>query len=191
MYVDFNSLPDTREPRINPLTRDQIIASLAYHEAGHTITGMHYGMSVARTRVHTIDVDGRTGWTGTTTWNHSFVLYFDLAVELAAGGVAGTRYLRDNNLLTASTAECGAAPHDRDMAFATFAKTGFPFTLNGTALQGGATWEQATAAATDMTDRLWGRITAVAEGLIADPRHELSGDQVVELIGLTAPAPTA
>ncbi|MGW1468575.1 hypothetical protein ACWCPT_30040 [Streptomyces sp. NPDC002308] len=190
MHIDFNSLPDTRIPQATFRTEDQIIASLAYHEAGHTVTGMHFGMSLARTRIHTIPVGHRTGLTGATTWNHSRVLYFDLAVELAAGAAVTTRHLRENGLLNPGSAPADEAPHDRDMAVATFEKCGYPFALNGPAPEHGATWEQAITAATDMTDRLWDQITAVAEALIADPRRELSGDHVADLIGLRNPAPT-
>lgn len=190
MYVNFDTLPDARTPNASPLAPSQIIASLAYHEAGHAVIGMHYGMSLARTRIYAIDVNGQFGWAGTTTWNRSFVLHFDLAVELAAGAVAATRYLRDNNLLTAETARCAAAPHDRDLAFATFAQTGYPFAQNGPTPEGGATWVQALAAARKTTDRLWVRITAVAEALIADQTHELSGAQAAELASIANPAPT-
>ncbi|MEV6165704.1 hypothetical protein AB0L71_28090 [Streptomyces sp. NPDC052052] len=191
MYVDFNSLPDTRTPGINPLTKDQLIASIAYHEAAHAVTGMTFGMSLARTRVHTIDVDGYMGWTGTTTWNTSYVLCANLAIELAAGVAAGTRYLRDNNLLTPASAAVTAAPHDRDMAFAALAKANYPITLDGPAPENGTTWAQATSAATDMVDDLWAQITAVAEELIADHRHKLTGDQVAGLIGLPNPPAAA
>ncbi|MFF2411884.1 hypothetical protein [Streptomyces sp. NPDC058092] len=190
MYVDFDSLPDTRVPGINPLTTGQLIASIAYHEAAHAVTGMHFGMSLARTRVHTVDVDGHMGWTGTTTWNSSNVLCFNLAIELAAGAAAGTRYLRDSNLLTLSTAAAVSAPHDRDMAVSALAKVGYPLVLDGPAPENGATWTQAETAADDMVDRLWSQITAVAEGLIADQRRELTGDQVSNLIGIPNPAPS-
>jgi len=190
MDVNFNTFPDTRVPNASPLAFDQIIASLAYHEAGHAVIGLHYGMSLARTRVYAIDVNGHPGWTGTTTWNRSFILYFNLAVELAAGAAAATRYLRDNNLLTPQTALCTAAPHDRDMAFATFEQAGYPFTQDGPAPKGGATWAQATAVAGKATDRLWGQIAAVAEALIAGQTHELSGAQAAELAGVTNPNPT-
>lgn len=190
MYVDFDSLPDTRIPGINVLTERQLIASIAYHEAGHAVTGMHFGMSLNRTRVYTIDVNGYTGWTGTTTWNNSNVLCSNLAIELAAGEAAATRHLRDNNLLTPESAAITAAPHDRDMAVAALAKANYPFTLNGSAPTNGSTWDQATTRATSMVDHLWDQITAVAEALTGRPR-ELSGTQVADLIGLPNPAPNA
>ncbi|MEU5490345.1 hypothetical protein AB0G98_21720 [Streptomyces sp. NPDC020196] len=191
MYIDFDSLPDTRVPGINILTRDQLIASLAYHEAGHAVTGMHFGMSLRQTRVYTIDVDGYTGWTGTTTWNNSYVLCANLAIELAAGAAAGTRYLRDNNLLTPETAAITAAPHDRDMAVAALTEADYPFTLHGPTPDNGSTWEQATTAAAEMTDRLWDQIATVAESLIVAPRRELSGNQIAALIGIPNPAATS
>jgi hypothetical protein len=186
-FDDFNSLPDTRTPVVNLLTKRQLIAGIAHHEASHAVTGMHYGMSLARTRVYTIDVNGYMGWTGTTTWNTSNVLCFNLAVELAAGAAAGTRYLRDNDLLTPLTAEDVAAPHDRDMAFSALAEANYPITLRGPAPEGGTTWEHVEAAASDLVNAMWPQITAVAEGLIANQCRELTGDQVANLIGIPNP----
>ncbi|MDX3279072.1 hypothetical protein [Streptomyces scabiei] len=193
MPIDFADLP-TRVTPPDVRTRDQIIASIAYHEAGHAIIGMTFGMSLARLRVHTIDVDGYMGWTGTTTWNNCYVPHFQLAVELAAGEAAEKRWMTRTGTPTHIAARLAASPHDRDMAISALARSNYTVTFDGTEPADPATgtsWARAMAAADHAVEEAWQQITATAEALIAVPRRELTGAEVATLTGTTNAAPAA
>lgn len=196
MPINFANLPDTRAPMPDMRSRDQIIAAIAYHEAGHAIIGMTYGMSLSRLRVHTVDVDGHMGWTGTTTWNICYVQHFRLAVELAAGEAASKRWMTSTGTPAHTAARLAASPHDRDMAISALARSNYTVTPDGTEPtdpENGTSWARAMAAADQAVEEAWQQITATAEALVSVPRRELTGAEVAVLTGITnaAPAPTA
>ncbi len=187
MPIDFRDLPDTRVAQLDLRPIDQVIAGIAYHEAGHAIIGMTYGMSLARLRVHTIDVDGHTGWTGATTWNNCYVRCFRLAVELAAGEAAAKRHLTGIGHPAYVANRLAASPHDRDMAISALAGSNYTVTTDGTEPSDPATgtsWARVMAAADQAVAQAWGQITATAEALIAAPRRELTGAQVADLTSI-------
>jgi hypothetical protein len=192
--INFNDLPDTRTPKHTFRTTQQIITETAYHEAGHAIIGMTYGMSLARLRVHTIDIDGDMGWTGTTTWNNSFVSCFNLAVELAAGEAAAQLYLIRSGSSAYAAQQIAASPHDRDMAITVAARSSYTITIDGpdpVNQATGTTWAQVTAIADQAVTEAWAQITATANALLTAPRRELTGQQVAGLTGITNPIATA
>ncbi|MEU6543914.1 hypothetical protein [Streptomyces sp. NPDC046859] len=194
MPIDFDALPDTRVPNFVSRPTDQVIADIAYHEAGHAVIGMTYGMSLARLRVHTVDRDGYMGWTGTTTWNNCYVACFHLAVELAAGEAAAKRHLISSGHPVYVADRLAASPHDRDMAIAALARSNYTVTLDDTEPEGPATgtsWARAMTAADQVVSEAWEQITAIAEALTAAPRRELSGAQVAELTGIANAHPAA
>jgi hypothetical protein len=171
---------------------DQIVASIAFHEAGHAVIGMTFGMSLSRLRVYTVNVDGYMCWTGTTTWNTCFVPHFDLAVELAAGEAAEKRHLLAIGHSLDVAGRLAASPHDRDMAISALARSRYTVTLDGSEPDPatGTSWARVMTAAAEAVNEAWEQITATAEALIAAPRRELTGAQVADLTGLHL-APTA
>lgn len=194
MSLDFNSLADTRTPRFHARSRDEAIAGIAHHEAGHAVVGMTFGMSLAHTRVHTVDVDGCMGWTGSTRWNISWVNCFNLAIELAAGEAAEKQHLTGIGINPVVAARMAASPHDRDMAVEALAKSNYTLALEGPGPadpNAGTTWGKVTAAAAETVDRLWQQIATVSEALLATPRRELTGAEVAALTGIPNPTPSA
>ncbi|MEZ3180775.1 hypothetical protein KYY02_19405 [Streptomyces pimonensis] len=194
MPIDFGTLPDTRVLNFVSRPTDQVITGIAYHEAGHAVIGMTYGMSLARLRVYTMDVDGYMGWTGSTTWNNCFARCFHLAVELAAGEAAEKRHLTSVGHPQYVANRLAASPHDRDMAIAALASSNYTVTLDGTEHEDPATgtsWARVMAAADQAVSQAWDQITVTAEALIAAPRREMTGAQVAELTGIRngLPAP--
>lgn len=164
--------------------------SVAYHEAGHAIIGMTFGMSLDRLRIYTEDSHGYPNWAGSTYWNPCTVPTLDLVVELAAGEVAAIRYftlLGHHQSLAASRA---ASPHDQALAIRAAARSGYPITFDGPAPAAGTTWERVVAAAEQAVESAWNRITFTAEALLSAPGHELSGAQVAALTGMANPEPS-
>lgn len=194
MPIDFRDLPDTQIPNADLRPTDQVIAGIAYHEAGHAIIGMTYGMSLARLRVYTMDIDGYMGWTGSTTWNNCFVRCFHLAVEAAAGEAAAKRHLISIGHPQYVASSLAASPHDRDMAISALARSNYTVTRDGTEPAdpaNGTSWARAMAAADQAVNQAWEQITATAEALLAAPRRELSGAQVANLTGIRNGLPAA
>ncbi len=164
--------------------------SVAYHEAGHAIIGMTFGMSLNRLRIYTEDSRGYPSWAGSTHWNPCTVPTLDFVVELAAGEVTAIRYftlLGHHQSLAASRA---ASRHDQAMAIREAARSGYPITLDGPAPVSGTTWGRVVAAAERAVDVAWNRITVTAEALLAAPDLELSGAQVAALTGIANPRPS-
>jgi hypothetical protein len=189
--IDFDALPVRHMPHHVAETADQIIANIAYHEAGHAIIGMTYGMSLAQLCVRTVDVDGYMGWTGTTRWNTCYVPHFQLAVELASGEAASKRWMTSTGMPEHTAARHAASPHDRDMAITALAESNYTVTTDGTEPANGTSWARAMDAADQAVADAWQQITATAKALIATPHHVLTGTEVAALTGITNPTPAA
>lgn len=189
---DLDSLPDTRVVQPSLLTLAQKRRSLAVHEVAHTIVGMSYGMSLARVRViETEATDPAPGvtQTGATTWNPTWVAEFAFAVQCAAGPIAEQRHLAEAGLLTAGVAAQVAGEHDRDMAVATLARTGYELVLAGPAPQFGTTWDQVTEQAREDVSALWPEVTVVAEALLTADDLTITPADILRLTGRPNPAP--
>ncbi|MFF5491539.1 hypothetical protein [Streptomyces virginiae] len=189
---DLNSLPDTRAVHSSLLTLKQKRRGLAFHEASHALVGMSYGMSLARVRLIETEVDvpapGVTQ-TGATTWNPSWVDEFAFAVQCAAGPIAEQRHLAEASLLTADVAAQVSGEHDRDMAVATLARTGYDLVITGSAPQFGATWDQVTERAREDVSALWPEISMVAEALLTADDLTIAPAHVLRLTGRSNPPP--
>ncbi|MFE5560288.1 hypothetical protein [Streptomyces sp. NPDC056544] len=155
---------------------------LAFHEAGHTVLGQLVGFTCERVRIHTITRGGVTGWTGATTWDRSFGTYLDVAVVCgAAGQAADLHQLAESGRLTPETARLTVADHDKQMAVSILNAEGVAVTETGPAPDGGLAWDHVLATAQQRVDREWGRITAVAEALLATPDFTLTGTQSAQI----------
>jgi hypothetical protein len=189
---DLNSLPDTRVMRSAILTLPQKRRSLAFHETAHALVGMSYGMSLARVRVIETEVtDPAPGvvQTGATTWNPTWVDEFAFAVQCAAGPIAEQRHLAEVDLLTDDVAPQVTGEHDRDMAVATLARTGYELVLAGPAPRFGATWDQVTARARADVSALWPEVSVVAEALLTADDLTITPADVLRLTGRPNPEP--
>jgi hypothetical protein len=194
MHVDFNDLPDTRAPRLDARPVEQIVADIAHHEAGHAVVGMYYGMTLARLCVRTVDIDGGTYWTGTTTWNVCTIPSFDLAVEAAAGEAAVRRHLIGGGTPATVAGQLADSPHDRDMAVDVLGRSGYTLALVGAAPDDpktGTTWSKVTAVADRLVDELWPQISGTAEALLARQPRELDAAEVALLTGIPNGTPSA
>lgn len=158
---------------------------LAYHEAGHTVLGLLAGFSCEKTRVYTITHNGLTGWTGTTTWARSFATYLDLAVVCgAAGQAADLHQLAESGRLTPATARLAKADHDKRMAINILTAEGILTSETGPAPENGLAWDHVMATAEQTVAREWGRITAVAQALLAAPNFTLTGAEAARVANL-------
>ncbi|MFC9816031.1 hypothetical protein ACFVJM_28670 [Streptomyces virginiae] len=160
---------------------------LAHHEAGHVVLGQLVGFTCERVRIHMITRDGVTGWTGATTWDRSFGTYLDVAVVCGAAGQAADLYqLSESGRLTPETASLTVADHDKEMALSILSAEGVPVSESGPAPDGGLAWDDVMATAQQRVAREWGRITAVAEALLAAPDFTLTGTQAAQIAGITS-----
>ncbi|MFI5621549.1 hypothetical protein [Streptomyces sp. NPDC051567] len=184
---DHHTLP-TAKP--SGLTLSQVQRGLAFHEAAHAVVGMYIGMSCERVSVHRLTRDGRSGWSGVTTWAHCApVSEFGFAVQAAAGGAADRRQLAAAGLLTAVTLDSCDASHDRDTAVSVLAAAGYTVVLQGAAPGYGCTWTEVEEATEATLDDLWEEITAVALALLATGDLTLTGAQVSAAAGIPNPTP--
>lgn len=189
---DLNTLPDTRTRQASLLTVAQKRRSLAFHETAHALVGMSYGMSLARVRVIEAEVtDPAPGvtQTGATTWNPTWVDEFAFAVQCAVGPIAEQRHLTEAGLLTADVAAQVAGDHDRDMAVATLARTGYELALAGPAPEFGTTWDEVTERARADVSALWPEISVVAEALLTADDLTITPADVLRLTGRSNPEP--
>lgn len=170
-------LPETRVARPSHLGEQRIIRGLAFHEAGHGVTGLTLGLNLIQVRVFPyvgpVAPPESNPWTGVTNWAPSWAPELDRCIQCEAGAVADRRQLVEAGLGYA--ADDGPALHDRAVAEAICAQTGYRID-----------WPRVTRDTIALVDRLWPRITAVAEAIIASPDRTLTGEQVADIIGRTA-----
>ncbi|MEV7157180.1 hypothetical protein AB0N77_21535 [Streptomyces misionensis] len=191
-YVDLNLLPDSRRPNSPPWGFEVARRGVAFHEAGHAVVGMTRGMRLKRIRLleeRLRRLGQRVRLSGATTWCPGWVDEIDFAVQCAAGAVAEQAYFESAGLLTPDTASLLDAAHDRDLAVAALARSGFELVLSGPAPAGGASWPAIVQQAARDVERLWGPITAVADALADTPRGLLESADVVRVASLSNPSP--
>lgn len=168
------------------LTVDDVRQGLAFHEAGHAVLCMAYGMRVITTGITTWQNEsGRQSTVGMTSWTAESVPCHDIAAQAAAGEIAHRRHLAETGALTADTERSADAAHDREHAVAILADAGVSLTEHGGPTPNEISWQEVYAAAEKRVVHLWPQITAVATALVG---RELTGDEAAEIAGMTNPS---
>ena len=172
----------------SPLTGDQVHRHTSFHEAGHAVVSMAFGLHLVDTQVYREEQDeDRVFFTGNTQVFVDVVPALRFAVSLAAGDVAEQRHLREQGLLTDEIAGMRAGQdHDQAHAIATLADCGFRIAADH-APRGGMAWAEVVEVAEWVVDLLWTRISTVGEALYAHPDGVLTGDEVAALVHLPNP----
>ncbi|WP_327335103.1 hypothetical protein OG582_40730 (plasmid) [Streptomyces anulatus] len=187
-YADW-TVDHTGTPFV-PVTADISVADvrrgIAFHEAGHAVLCMAYGMHVITTGIVSWRAENdRWSTVGNTSWESANVLCFDIAAQCAAGEVAHLRYLRQSGLASAEMTEAALADHDREQAVAILAEAGVSLTEDGGPTKYEISWRKVYATAEQRVADLWPQITAVASVLV---ERELTGDEAAEIAGMTNPS---
>ncbi|MFE2550541.1 hypothetical protein [Streptomyces sp. NPDC059355] len=181
-------LDHTGQPRPTQgmdLAEGEIRSAMAFHEAGHAVLGIAYGMHAERVTLFTWqDPHQGTLVTGSTSWNASGIRPWRFAAQCAAGEAAQVHFLREQGLWTPKRAAALEAVHDRELAVDVLAQWGFLLGRDHTPA-GGKSWAVVQAIAARSVALLWPGITAVAHALEA--HDELIGDDAARLAGLANP----
>ncbi len=165
-------------------TLEDVRLGLAFHEAGHAVLCMAYGIHVITTGIVSWQIEnGSWNTVGNTSWEAESVLCRDIAAQCAAGELAHLRHLRETGRLTAETAQSAEADHDREQAIAILATAGVTLSVDDAPV-GGLSWREVSAVAGRQVDALWSQISALAVELTY---RELSGDEAAAVAGMTNP----
>ncbi|MFD7918886.1 hypothetical protein ACFV3R_06650 [Streptomyces sp. NPDC059740] len=167
-----------------PLAYEQARMGLAFHEAGHTVLLMSYGMHVLHSEV-TAWTEGDDWFvTGNTQWgvpDGAEVSPWHIAAQAAAGEIAHCHYLMTHGLWTPERAAACASDHDREQAVDLLASAGYRLGRDHVP-DGGKSWGQAQGMARRKVVRLWPQISTVARAMTAQGR--LTGAEIATLTGL-------
>ncbi|MGW8379207.1 hypothetical protein [Streptomyces sp. ODS28] len=176
-------LPEQRPTLETPLTRVQTRLGTAYHEAGHAVLSMAYGLYVQSSEVIDQDTDDG-GWllTGITYLTVDTVPPWQFAAQAAAGELAHAHHLLLSGLWTPQAAAACAAEHDRDQAIAILGQLGHRLGRDHVPA-GGKSWGMVRGMARRKVTRLWPQIRAVAHAM--NIHTVLSGEDIADLTGLT------
>ncbi|MCB5177794.1 hypothetical protein [Streptomyces antimicrobicus] len=177
-----------RPTRGMELSARDLRLALAFHETGHAVLGMAYGMRVERVDLFTWQDSPSEGLfaTGATTWDAHGIRPWRFAAQCAAGEAAQGRFLRERGLWTAVNAAACESVHDRELAIDVLAEAGLLLGRSH-APAGGKSWATIQAVARRSVALLWPRIHRVAFAL--EQHNTLTGDEVARLAGLINPAP--
>lgn len=143
------------------------LRSLAFHEAGHAVLGLHYGLEANFVELHAVPELGPSAWSGCVDWPSQRCLEWRYAVISQAGEVANRQQLLSDGL----PVEYVDAPHDRDLAETVCATTGYQIA-----------WPEVNAATEALVEALWPKITEVADALLNAPDHRLTGTELNQLV---------
>lgn len=170
-----------------PLSYEAARLGMAFHEAGHAVLAMAYGVHVVRSEV--IAWTEGTGWklTGNTAYEARDTLPWHFAAQCAAGQVAQVQYLLAYGLWTPERAAACAADHDRELAIDVLAQFGYRLARDHVPADG-KSWGMVRGMARRKVAHLWREIRTVAHAM--DANTVLTGDEIADLTGLTnAPLP--
>ncbi|GAA0386728.1 hypothetical protein [Streptomyces luteireticuli] len=167
-----------------PLSYEAARLGLAFHEAGHAVLSMAYGIHVASSEVIAWATDDDGGWavTGKTALQARNVSPWHYAAQCAVGELAHAHYLLTYGLWTPERAAACRADHDRELAIDVLAESGFRLGRDDVP-RGGKSWGMARGMARRKMYHLWREITAVANAL--NDRTLLTGDEIADLTGLS------
>ncbi|MCX4549257.1 hypothetical protein [Streptomyces sp. NBC_01500] len=171
------------------LTYEQARLGMAFHEAGHAVLSMAYGMHVLTSEViaWSPEVD-RWAVTGNTAFRTHDTNPWHFAAQGAAGELAHVQYLMVSGLWTPERALACTADHDRELAIDVLADFGYRLSL-GHVPEGGKSWGMVRGMARRKVAHLWREIHTVAHAM--NERDILTGDEIAALTGLVnTPMPT-
>ncbi|MFF4350889.1 hypothetical protein [Streptomyces sp. NPDC001530] len=169
-----------------PLTHEQARLGMAFHEAGHAVLSMAYGMHVITSEVIAWNTENG-GWrlTGNTAHQAQNTPPWQFAAQAAAGELAHINYLMIYGLWTPERAAACASPHDRDQAIDILGQFGFRLGRNYVP-EDGKSWGMVRGMARRKVAHLWHEIRTVA--LAMDENTVLTGNEIAALTGLANPA---
>jgi hypothetical protein len=185
--LDSRVEPRALEASVFPLEENR--RRHAFHESGHALVGMRFGLRLDRVRlleVHVSHPQQGILTSGVTTWGPSaWIGGHRFAVQCAAGSAAERRFAAEAGLLAPGNGHLFTHRHDRETAAAVLAQYGCVLVAEGPAPAHGATWHEATGEAEGLIDDLWPSLTTAAQALLAAEEGFLTGDQVAALPGIT------
>ncbi|MFE6066473.1 hypothetical protein [Streptomyces sp. NPDC056525] len=160
----------------------------AFHEAGHAVVAMSYGVHVVSSEVIAwFPEPGRYFVTGYTAYEFRPSMPWQFAAQCAAGTLAEVQYLMIHGLWTPQRAAACAADHDREQAVDMLAENGYRLDLDCVPVDG-KSWGQVRGMARRKIGLLWPQIRTVAHAMNEHTR--LTGEQIAAMTGLTnAPMP--
>ncbi|MET9533528.1 hypothetical protein ABZY02_23690 [Streptomyces sp. NPDC006649] len=155
---------------------------MAFHEAGHAVLSMAYGMHVLTSEVIAWSSEpDRWTVTGNTKFEARDIMPWQFAAQGAAGELAHVQYLMTSGLWTPERALACAADHDREQAIDVLAEFGYRLS-RGCVPQGGKSWGMVQGMARRKVGYLWREIHTVAHAM--NERTLLTGDEIADLTGL-------
>jgi hypothetical protein len=178
---------DPRGPVEMPLSYEGMRLGLAFHEAGHAVLAMAYGMRVLTSEVMAwTESNGRSRATGVTSTEVQLdsVHPWRFAAQCAAGSLAQVQYLLAYGLWTPQTAVGCAAVHDREQAVDVLAQWGYRLGRDEVPA-GGKSWAMVQGMARRKIGCLWPQIRIVAHAI--NDHTVLSGDDIAALTGIPNP----
>ncbi|GAA3851062.1 hypothetical protein GCM10022207_11640 [Streptomyces lannensis] len=167
-----------------PLSYEAARLGMAFHEAGHAVVALAYGVHVVRSEV--IAWTENNGWalTGNTAYEARHTQPWHFAAQCAAGQVAHVQYLMAYGLWTPERALACTADHDREQAIDILAQFGYRL-AHGHVPAGGKSWGMVRGMARRKVSHLWWEIRTVAHAM--DENTVLTGDEIAALTGLVNP----
>ncbi|MFJ9826021.1 hypothetical protein ACIRSU_16850 [Streptomyces sp. NPDC101160] len=179
----------SRRPTFDiPLDYEQARLGMAFHEAGHAVVAISYGVHVKTSEVIAWST-GSDGYalTGNTSFQSDDVSPWHFAAQCAAGEIAHVQYLMAYGLWTPERAAACAADHDRDQAIDVLIQFGYCLGRDHVPA-GGKSWGQVRGMARRRVGLLWREIRAVAHAM--NEQTKLTGEQIAAMTGLVnAPLP--
>ncbi|SDK79612.1 hypothetical protein [Streptomyces indicus] len=178
-------LDHTGKPRpmfAMPLDYEQARLGLAFHEAGHAVLALAYGMHVFTSEVIAWEPQPG-GWavTGNTARDPNGAVPWHFAAMCAAGELAHVNYLMVYGLWTPGRAAACAADHDREQAIDVLADHGVALGRDR-APEGGKSWGMVRGMARRKVGFLWREIRTVAHAM--NEATVLTGDEIAAMTGL-------
>ncbi|WP_432188646.1 hypothetical protein [Streptomyces sp. Tue6028] len=167
------------------LSYEEARLGMAFHEAGHAVLALAYGMRVTTSEVIAWTTESG-GWavTGNTAYRADNTPAWRFAAQAAAGEIAQVGYLMAYGLWTPDRAAACDASHDREQAIDVLAEFGFRLGRDHVPA-GGKSWAMVQGMARRKVGHLWREIRTVA--LAMNERTVLTGDEIAELTGLVNP----
>ncbi|WP_008414364.1 hypothetical protein [Streptomyces sp. SM8] len=183
MLLDHRGTAKTS--RESALDYEQARLGVAFHEAGHAVVAMSYGMNITTSEVMAwFPEPGQYAVTGATVVNYHATPAWHFAAQCAAGEVAQVQYLMVYGLWTPERALACSAEHDREQAIDVVTECGGQLARHHVPL-GGKSWGQVRGMARRRVGFLWREIRTAAHAM--NERTVLTGDEIAALTGLTNP----
>ncbi|MFF0733322.1 hypothetical protein ACFYVK_17065 [Streptomyces chartreusis] len=165
-----------------PLTYEQARLGMAFHEAGHAVLAMAYGMHVVTSEVTAWEPEpGLWAVTGRTEHRAYFTPPWRYAAQCAAGEMAQITYLMVYGRWTPERAAACAADHDREQAIDTLADFGYRLGRDHVPADG-KSWGMVRGMARRKVTHLWREIRTVAHAM--DENTQLTGAEIAAMTGL-------